>query len=404
MPTRLTTSITRANAKAMILLILTALLVHDVRTTLAAPEPSQNNSSPKTLRSMAKVYMAFGNYAKAQPVVEHALNLAQTRNLGDKELALCLIDAAWLYKNQYKLAEAKRTCLLGLELQEKVYGADHPYIAYTLRILGSVYREQGEYTLAFSALDRAMAIAKKHSSPDSANLAAIKVDLAELEEAAERFDQAAEYYSQALPAIIGACGEDHLYTAQVRAKNARLCSKQGKFSQAERLITQALAVQEKTYGPESHLLVPTWLTMAKISQANRQYAKSEKLLAGAMAMVEKDQETENNLTPNVLTTLGELLLTQGKQAQAEKVLLRAISDLQSTAGPNSNSAATALNSLAGLYMRQGKYTKAREQCRKAIEMLEPAFDKDHPTISKLRNTIDQLHQKSPQPIMLAGIE
>ena len=101
--------------------------------------------STKTLRSMARVYMAYGEYTKAQPLAEQALTLAKRKDTSNSELAMCLIDLATLYNYQGKLAEAEKMCKLGMQLQEKVLYENHPYVAYTLRTLSSIYQGQGRY-------------------------------------------------------------------------------------------------------------------------------------------------------------------------------------------------------------------------------------------------------------------
>ena len=85
--------------------------------------------SCNTLRKMARVYMAYGDYIKAQPLVAQALTLARANNVPDSELCSCLIDLAWLYENQGKFADAEKMCLEGLKIQEEVYDEDHPYVA-----------------------------------------------------------------------------------------------------------------------------------------------------------------------------------------------------------------------------------------------------------------------------------
>jgi len=283
----------RRNSRSLILLLLGVSILTGARSVLAgqgpankAAKPDERDSSSRLLRSMAKVHMAFGDYSKAQPLVEQAMRLAQANHASDAELALCLIDAAWLYKNQYKLDKAEEICLAGLKLQEQVHGADHPHVAYTLRILSSIYQEQGRFAQAVSALDRATAIAEKQSSPGSASLAAFEVDFGSLMHAMGEFDRAEASYSKALPVIIESCGPDHLYTAQVLGKIAALYTTQGKYAQAETLITKTLTIQEKVYGPDHSLMAPAWLTMATIYVSKGSYPQAQELCQKALRALE----------------------------------------------------------------------------------------------------------------------
>jgi tetratricopeptide (TPR) repeat protein len=289
------------------------------RTILAGPGPThkaaradEKNSSCTLLRSMAKVHMAFGDYSKAQPLVEQALRLAETNKADDAELALCLIDAAWLYKNQYKLDKAEEMCLSGLELQEQALGKDHPYVAYTLRILSSIYQEQGRYSRAVSVLDRAMAIARKHSLPGSASLAALEVDFGALMEAMGDFARAEAYYAKALPVIIESCGPDHLYTAQVLGKIAALYAAQRNYAQAEALITRTLTIQEKVYGPDDQLMVPTWLTMARIHVSQGRYPQAQELCQKALRALESVFDEDHPSIAKVKETMDQALRKSGR--------------------------------------------------------------------------------------------
>ncbi|MCH8120419.1 MAG: tetratricopeptide repeat protein [Planctomycetes bacterium] len=241
----------------------------------------------KTLRSMARVYMAYGEYAKAQPLAELALTLAKREGACDSELAMCRIDLATLYKNQNKLLDAEKMCELGLKLQERALYKNHPYIAHTLRILSSIYQEQGRYRKARSALDKAMAVMLESHTENDKALAPFWVDIAGLLVAQGNFEEAEGYYHRAMTLINISYGPDHLYTANVLGSVAKLYTLQGRYNKAEELIDRAIATQEKIYGPDHHLIAPSWLTKARVCQAKGNYVHSEKLIKKALASVRK---------------------------------------------------------------------------------------------------------------------
>ena len=81
--------------------------------------PAKITDSCKALRAMSRVYMAGGNYTKAQPLAENALTLAKSKETSDLELCKCFIDLAYLYKNQGRFSEAEDMCKRGLELFEE---------------------------------------------------------------------------------------------------------------------------------------------------------------------------------------------------------------------------------------------------------------------------------------------
>jgi len=247
----------------------------------------RKSPSSKTLRSMARIYMAYGEYGKAQPLAEQALTLARKTKAADSELAMCLIDLAVLYKGQGKLNDAEEMCELGLKLQEKVLYKKHPYVAYTWRILSSIYQEQGRYDQARSALDKAMAIMLDSHSPDDRVMGPFHVDIAKLLVARGDLEKAESHYQKAMVVINESYGPEHLYTANVLGSIAELYTLQGRYAEAEELIDRAVATQEKIYGSDHHFIAASWLTKAKVCQAKGQHIQSEKLIEKALSAVRK---------------------------------------------------------------------------------------------------------------------
>jgi len=250
-------------------------------------KPDRKHPSSKTLRSMARVYMAYGEYAKAQPLAEKALALAKIKGASDSELAICFIDLATLYTYQGKLVDAEEMCQSGLQLQKKILCKNHPYLAYTLSALSLIYREQGKYYQAKSALDEAIAIMLDSHSADDKAMAPFFVDIAKLLVAEGDLEQAESYYQKAMLLINSSYGPDHLYTANVLADIAKLYTLQERYAEAEELVNRAVAVQEKIYGSDHHLIAASWLTKAKICQVRGERAQAEKLINKALIAIEK---------------------------------------------------------------------------------------------------------------------
>jgi tetratricopeptide (TPR) repeat protein len=284
-----------------------------------ARQPVQNVQSSASLRAMARVYMACGQYTKAQPLLERALNIAQTTNAPDIELCACLIDLAYLYKEQGNLKQAETMCRLGLQLQEKVYRPNHPYVAYTLRILSEIYREQGRYEEAKSTLERAMTVMRGARPDDDQEIAPFKVDMARLLMAAGDLPNAESYFNEALPVIIRSFGPEHLYTAKVQSSLAALYVSQGRYAEAKTLISKALAVHEKVHGPDHHFLIPLWLTMARIDQAQGRTANAKMLLDKSLRVARSQDDSGPLIEAAVLEALIELHRKAGNTAEVAKL-------------------------------------------------------------------------------------
>ncbi|MBW7991789.1 MAG: tetratricopeptide repeat protein [Planctomycetes bacterium] len=268
-------------------LVLTFIILLIESIAWGQPQQTKKALSCKTLRAMARVYMAYGEYTKAQPLAEQALTLAKSNGESDSELSMCLIDLATLYKSQNKLLDAENMCEQGLKLQKKVLYKSHPYVAYTLRTLGSIYTEQGNYIKAINTMEKAMAIMLESHTENDKALAPFWVDIAAILVAKGDYKEAESYYKKAMAFINISYGPDHLYTANVLGNVAKLYTLQGRHDEAEELIDRTIAKQESIYGAEHHLVAPSWLTKARICHAKRNYANSEKLFEKALVSVRK---------------------------------------------------------------------------------------------------------------------
>lgn len=286
-------------------LILVSVLLLNAGIADAKPSVCKKTLSSRTLRAMARIYMAYGEYAKAQPFAERALIAAKANDSCDLETARSLIDLAYLYNEQGKLEDAEKMCTLGLQLQQKLYYEKHPYIAYTLMTLSSIYQARDKYDQAESALDKAMSIMLESHTPDSVALIPFQVSFGKLLTAQGQFEKADTYYQSAMILINNSYGPDHLYTAIVLGSIARLYTLQERYTEAEELINRAVATQEKFYGPDHHLVAASWLTKARLCQIRGNRTESNELIEKALSAVKKS----GNMT----------ILAKMKQ-RAEKIL------------------------------------------------------------------------------------
>lgn len=280
----------------------------------------QKAYSHTSLRAMARVYMASGSYAKAEPFLESALDLAKATNARDADVCACSLDLAYLYKNQGKLAEAETMCLSGLELQKNVYGPRHPHVALTLRILADIYRRQGRFQEATACLEQALAIMRAVENQDDPAMAPFKVDMARLLVAKGELQQAESCFDEALSAIETSYGPDHLYTTRVLTSMATLYVLQGRYDEAEKLLGRALPIQEKMYGANHHFLVPAWLAMSRIHQARGELDAAKALLAKSLRVAESRSDAGRVLP--VLETFFQLARQTGDTKESAKLLKR----------------------------------------------------------------------------------
>lgn len=362
-----------ANNTTMLRLFILVLL-----SAAALAAPIEKTRSCGALRSMARMYMACGGYKKAEPFLKSALSLAKSADAPDSEMCACMLDLAYLYKNQGKLTEAEAMCRSGLELQEKLYGKNHPHIAQTLRILSDICQGQVRYREAASCLERGIAIMRRVSGKNDPDVAPFKVDMARLLVTQGDFVRAEAYFSEAIVVIENSYGPEHLYTAKVLASMAKLYALQGRHARAEELTSRALPIQERIYGANHYFLAPTWLAMSLTRQSKGDLSGARALLEKSLAAVAKQTDFGHLAEADVLSRLGEFHILNKEYVEAERILRRALKILEGSHGANGDRAAIVINSLAKIDMNRGKYAEARELCHMALKDTRERFRRASP--------------------------
>lgn len=235
----------------------------------------QDQPPSRKLRNIARLYMAYGQYDKAEEFLLRALQDSRLDHSSDSEQAICIIDLATLYSYQDRLAEAEELFRRGLAAQQRTLGPEHPYVAYTLRNLTAVYIRQHRLDLAAQTLEWAFDIILKHHTPDNRILTPFYIDQAVLLTQMGEWDEAESIFSEMLENVSVEFGQTHLYTAQVRKGLAELYFESGQYEQAAEQIRQVIIIQQTIYGRTHRMLLESYLLGAKISrlQGNQQQMK-----------------------------------------------------------------------------------------------------------------------------------
>ena len=238
------------------------------------PSPAAQSTSTTTLRSMARIYMAYGNYDKAQTIAETALAQAQRQNITGEELAMCLIDLGTVYSYQDMLEESADMLNKGIQQQKQSVG-NHPYVAYTLQILSDVYCRAGQYDRAQETLDKALLIMSRYHKQQDREMLTFQASSAKLLAAQGQAAQAGILYCEILARTIELYGDNHLQTANVLMGAARADLLEGNIDSAGQRLNQAMLIQEKYFGPNHQMLIEAWLMMAQINRAAGNAAEAE---------------------------------------------------------------------------------------------------------------------------------
>lgn len=249
--------------------------------------------STKTLRSMARAYMAFGKYEKAHTLAAQALRQGRSQATDTGEMALCMIDMGTVCSYEGLLTQARRHLEEGVELQKEALFDDHPYVAHTLRMLSDVCLRQGDLLQAETVLSQAVDIMLNHCDLGSKEMAPFILESANLQFEKGELDRADDNYQAALDIYEQSYGAQHLMTANVLEKMARLHIAQNDTEEATQLMSESLKIKTRIYGRYHPRLIDSWLAMARLYKQQGQSERCEYYLAKSTEMV---SSTRNAVT------------------------------------------------------------------------------------------------------------
>ena len=253
----------------------------------AATQKTQLSS--KKLRSMARIFMTYGDYEKARGLAEKAYSTARANKTEKNETALCMIDLGTVYSNLNMLSEAAQLLRSGADLQKQALFDSHPYVAHTYRLLSDVQRRAGHLQQAEQSLSQAVEIMLANCDLQSTEMSPFILESAKLYTAKGEFEKAQENYQTALDMVRQTHGSNHLLTANVLESMAQCSFIRHDYDKADEYITSAMAIESKLFGRYNPMMVDAWLMKARVCRVMGNVDRSEYYLTKATASVEKSR-------------------------------------------------------------------------------------------------------------------
>lgn len=226
--------------------------------------PPEHPLRGESLLALAALEETTGHLARAVTLAERALELFERRagTTGDEDVASALHRIGVLSTTLGDGERAEEALTRALEIDRRLFGADHPEMALDLTALGALYERQGRFAEAERVLTEALEIDRHQLGPDDPRTA---VDLSNLGllllsfGAPERLVQAEPLLARALEIHRQAHGERHPSVATDLTNLAGLHVMRGELGRAEPLLRRAHEIDADLLGP-THPDVLTGLT------------------------------------------------------------------------------------------------------------------------------------------------
>jgi tetratricopeptide (TPR) repeat protein len=295
-------------------------MANDFATDGAAPDDIQ---SWPTIYGPGEKHFAL-LVQHAEPVVNKGRQTG-SRQSDLSALTTRLMNELTLYLfARASLEEAEPLMLRGLDIVEKSYGTEHPFVAIRLNNLAGLLLATDRLGEAEPLIRRALAIDEQSYGAEHPNVARDLNNLAHLLVATNRLGEAEPLMWRALDIDEKFYGPEHPNVATNLNNLANLLLATNRLGEAEPFMLRALDIDEKSYGPEHPAVARDLNNLAQLRKATNRLGEAEPLMWRALAIDEKSYGPEH---PNVaihLNNLAQLLKATNRLGKAEPLMRRSI--------------------------------------------------------------------------------
>ena len=328
----------------------------------------------------------------AQPVVEASIR----QTIGNTYKALGLYP------------EAQRQLERALDLQDRVFGKEHPDRLSTMNNLAEVYWSQGKYDQAKPLFTGALDARRRVLGAAHQDTLTSMNDLAALYWSQGQYAEAEPLFIQTLDGMRRVLGEEHPDTLSTMNNLALLYRTQGRLAEAEPLYTRALEARRRVLGEEHPDSLSTMNNLAALYWIQGKDSQAEPLFTRALEGMRRVLGDSHPDTLTAMNNLAQLYYRQAKFAQAEPLLVDVVALERRALGDEHPNTLGIMNNLALTYLSQRKYAQAEPVLREALRSLEktaPDSWRRYNSQSLLGASVaGQQKYMEAEPLLLSGYE
>jgi serine/threonine-protein kinase len=318
---------------------------------------ARNNSEIARAKGMlGKVLATKGDYKAAVPLLEEAVDVL-SKNPGSAELSDALGDLANVH---YYLGDANKSevvNLKGLELDRKLFGADHPNAGIDLFNLGNIQLDRADYPAAEQLFRKALEIDRAWYGDSHPKTASARLMVGRAVDYQGRSEEAAGLYRQALRVTKEIYGEQHPRYASVLSLMGDLDTRRHDLATAEKLFLQSAEIFRKALGERHEFYLHQISNLAAVRLAEKRYVEAEALLRPALQSLQAIVP-DQRYTALAEVRLGAALAGQKRYSESQDYALAGYTSLKKLMGRSAVELLSARRELAEIYIAMNLPAKA----------------------------------------------
>jgi tetratricopeptide (TPR) repeat protein len=202
---------------------------------------------------------------------QHILDqIEETLEVRGLEFAYSLDNLAFLYQEQGEYEKALPYFQRALELRQEILGDTDIDTAYSLDNLALLYYEQGEYEQAEKHFKQSLQIKLRFTEPDNLVIADSQDNLAFLYQDQKRYADAETLFQEALELRQQSCGEFSQEVAYSLDCLASLYEQQENYPEAANYLQKSLAILKKPLGSRNPYIRELELRLNRCAESPQQ--------------------------------------------------------------------------------------------------------------------------------------
>jgi len=338
----------------------------------------------RLMSTMGQVYESLGLYDEAQGLEEESLAIRESELPPDHpDIATSLNLVGTILRERAEYDRANPLFQRSLDIREEVFGPESPEVAAVLNNMALLHVDRGDYEQALALYQRTLAIDQQTLGPDHPDLAGTLSNLAILHARMGELDEAKPLFEQALEIREAAYGPDHIVVAFSLNNVGAVLKDLGEFQAALPLIERSLAIKEKMLGPDHPDVARTLTNLGTLLQMLGEPERARPVFERSLAITEKMLGPDHPSVAETLINLAFLYFEQGKYAETEPLHQRALAIWETAFGPDHPNVAYPLHGLGNIYRELERFEEADALYRRAIAIREKTVEPDHPDLLEL---------------------
>jgi tetratricopeptide (TPR) repeat protein len=256
--------------------------------------------------------LAKGDLDGALKHAQEALEIAEkVYGPDDPFVAICANNIGQILQAKGDLDGALLYTQRALQIDEKVYGADYPTVAIISNNIGVILRSKGDLDGALNYAQRALQIDEKAYGPDHPNVATIANNISVILLAEGDLDGALMYAKRALQIDEKAYGPEHPSVAGDANNIGWILKSKGDLDGALRYTQRALQISEKVYGPSHPNVAISADNIGQILKSKGDLDGALTYAKRALQIDERDYGMDNPEVAICADNIGQILKARG---------------------------------------------------------------------------------------------